>query len=58
MPSPADIRAARRAFGLTQSQAGAMVGVTDRAWRYWERGERNMPTSAWELFQIKTKARE
>ena len=55
MPSPADIRAARRAFGLTQSQAGALCGVTDRAWRYWERGEREMPKGMWELFNIKTK---
>ena len=55
MPSPATIRAARLSLGLTQSQAGALVGVTDRAWRYWERGERVMPSSAWELWQIKTK---
>ena len=55
MPSPAEIKEARVAAGLTQSQAAALVGVTDRAWRYWEGGRRNMPTSAWELFKIKTK---
>lgn len=55
MPSPADIREARHRAGLTQSQAAALVGVTDRAWRYWERGSRTMPSSAWELFKIKTK---
>ena len=55
MPSPADIRQSRRALGLTQAQAGALVGVTDRAWRYWERGERVMPKGMWELFNLKTK---
>lgn len=54
-PSPALIRTARLALGLTQSQAGALVGVTDRAWRYWERGERVMPKGMWELFNLKTR---
>ena len=55
MPSPSTIRASRLRLGLTQSQAGALVGVTDRAWRYWERGERVMPKGMWELFNLKTK---
>lgn len=55
MPSPADIRASRLSLGLTQAQAGELVGVTDRAWRYWERGERVMPRGMWELWVIKTK---
>ena len=55
MPSPSEIRQSRLSLGLTQAQAGALVGVTDRAWRYWERGERVMPSSAWELFNLKTK---
>ena len=48
------IRAARLSLGLTQSQAGALVGVTDRAWRYWETGKRKMPSGMWELFVLKT----
>lgn len=55
MPSPADIRASRLSLGLTQAQAGGLVGVTDRAWRYWEAGRRTMPVGIWELFQLKTK---
>ena len=55
MPSPATIRSSRLALGLTQAQAGALVGVTDRAWRYWEAGRRTMPVGIWELFQLKTK---
>ena len=55
MPNPTEIKEARANAGLTQSQAAALVGVTDRAWRYWERGSRTMPSSAWELFKIKTK---
>lgn len=55
MPSPADIRATRISLGLTQAQAGAMVGVTDRAWRAWEAGFRVMPGAKWELWVIKTR---
>ena len=55
MPSPQEIKDARAKAGLTQAQAAALVGVTDRAWRYWERGSRSMPSSAWELFLLKTK---
>ena len=57
-PTPSEILAARQAAGLTQTQAAGLVGVKLRAWQYWEAGERTMPASAWELFQIKTKARE
>ena len=53
-PTPQEILAARKAAGLTQTRAAAMVGVKLRAWQYWEAGERTMPTSAWELFNIKT----
>ena len=55
MPSPADIRASRLSLGLTQSQAGAMVGASRRTWQSWEIGQRNMPHAKWELWLIKTK---
>lgn len=56
MPSPHDIREARLRAGLTQAQAGALVGApSKRTWQDWEAGKRNMPTAKWELFQIKTK---
>lgn len=56
MPSPAEIKEARVAAGLTQTQAAALVGVQPRAWRYWEVGGRKMSGAVWELFQIKVKA--
>lgn len=35
-PSPAEIRAIRRARGLTIEQAAASVGVKPRTWLAWE----------------------
>ena len=53
-PTPQEILAARKAAGLTQTQASGLVGVKLRAWQYWEAGVRVMPGSKWELFLIKT----
>ena len=58
MPSPHEIREARHRAGLTQSQAAALVGVQPRAWRYYEGGGRKMGVAVWELFLIKTGAKE
>jgi DNA-binding XRE family transcriptional regulator len=55
MPSPAEISEARHHAGLTQEQAGAVIGATRRTWQNWENGTRNMPPAKWELFQIKVK---
>lgn len=55
MPSPAAIRASRISLGLTQAQAGALVGVSDRAWRHWEAGRSKMRERLWEMFQEKAK---
>ena len=55
MPSPTLIRTTRLALGLTQAQAGAIVGATARTWRAWEAGVRVMPGSKWELWEIKTR---
>lgn len=56
MPSPQEIKEARRKAGLTQSQAGALVGApSQRTWQDWEGGRRNMPAAKWELFLLKTK---
>ena len=57
-PTKEQVRTSRLSLGLTQSQAGALVGVTDRTWRYWESGFRAMPGSKWELFNLKTKELE
>ena len=55
MPSPKDIRTLRLSLGLTQAQAGELVGASARAWRAWEAGFRVMPGAKWELFNLKTK---
>ena len=52
-PSPAAIKAARAAFGLTQTQAGAVVHTTLRAWQRWESGDAPMHPGLWELFRHK-----
>ena len=54
MPSPSTIRTTRLSLGLTQQQAGELVGASARTWRAWEAGFRVMPGSKWELFLIKT----
>lgn len=52
--TPADIREARLAAGLTLKAAAALVHVDIRTWQRWEAGEREMSPAHWELFQIKT----
>lgn len=53
-PDPAEIRAAREAAGLTQTEAGALVHSALRSWQDWEAGARRMHPAIWELFLIKT----
>ena len=62
-PSPAEIRAAREAAGLTQTEAAELVHSTLRAWQNWEVEEnsaeqRRMHTATWELFRVKVAARD
>ena len=56
-PTPAEVRAAREAAGLTQTQAAALVRATARNWQQWEQTEgsnaRRMHPGLWELFQSK-----
>jgi len=49
-PQPADIRAARDAAGLTQTQAAALIHGTMRAWQEYEAGNRKLHPGLWELF--------
>jgi DNA-binding transcriptional regulator YiaG len=53
-PDPAEIKALREIFGLTQNEAATQVHVKLRAWQWWESGDRKMPIGLWELFLIKT----
>lgn len=57
-PTPAEVRTAREAAGLTQAQAAALVYASLRNWQQWEQGEgassaRRMHPGLWELFMIK-----
>jgi DNA-binding transcriptional regulator YiaG len=51
--TPAAIRAARLAAGLTQTQAGALCHRSLRAWQDAEAGTRNLDAAAWELFLLR-----
>jgi putative transcriptional regulator len=53
-PTPAEILAARKAAGLTQSKAAALVYRSLNSWQRWEIGDRTMPPGLWELFLNKT----
>ncbi len=51
---PTDIRAARKAAGLSQTAAGALCHRTLRAWQAVEAGDRTLDLAAWELFLLRT----
>lgn len=56
-PTPEEIRAARLAAGLTQMQAGALIGTSRRTWQNWEApvslpNHRNMHVAKWRLFNL------
>ena len=55
VPNTDEILAARKAAGLTQTQAGELVHTTCRTWQQWEAGDRKMHPAFWELFRIKTR---
>lgn len=54
-PKPAAIRAARKAAGLTQTQAAALIYSTMRTWQDWEAGARRMHPALFELFLLKSR---
>lgn len=58
-PTPAEVRAAREAAGLSQTAAADLVHTTCRTWQQWEaeegsKGNRRMHPAFWELFRIKS----
>lgn len=53
-PTPAQIRAARVAAGLTQTEAAALIYATLRTWQDWEAGKRRMHPAFWELWRAKS----
>lgn len=53
-PTPEELRSARNAAGMTQTEAAETVHMSMRAWQQWEGDERTMPPGLFELFMIKT----
>ena len=53
-PTPTQIKDARQAAGLTQTQAAALIYKKVLAWQRYESGGRAMDPALYELFLIKT----
>jgi len=51
-PTPAQVKAAREAAGLTQEAAGERIHATLRGWQDWEYGNRRMHPAFFHLFCI------
>lgn len=52
-PAPDEIKQARAAAGMTQSEAAALIYSTMRTWQDWESGARRMHPAFMELWRIK-----
>jgi putative transcriptional regulator len=56
-PRPAEIRAAREACGLTQTEAAELIYCALNTWQQWESEDpgqsRRMHPAFWELWQLK-----
>jgi DNA (cytosine-5)-methyltransferase 1 len=52
-PTPDQIKAAREAAGLTQTEAANLAWVKLRTWQDWEYAKTPIPLGLWELFLIK-----
>jgi DNA-binding transcriptional regulator YiaG len=52
-PTPEQIRAARVAASLTQTEAALLIHGTMRSWQEYEAGNRRMHPGLWELFRMK-----
>jgi DNA-binding transcriptional regulator YiaG len=53
-PTPAEVRAARDAAGLTQREAADVVYASYRAWEDWEYGKRRCHPAMLRLFRLLT----
>lgn len=54
-PSPVEVKQARAAAGLTQTEASQLVHAGLRSWMQWEAGDRAMHPAFWELFLLKAR---
>ena len=57
VPEKNEILLARRDAGLTQVQAGELIGIKAEHWSRLENGHCLMPAHKWDYFLIKLKAR-
>lgn len=55
--TPEAVKAARARAGMTQGQAGAVLGRSWRTWQNWELGDRNMRPELMDLFKLKVRAK-
>jgi len=55
-PDPKSIITARKAAGLTQTQAAKLVHAACRSWQQWEAGDRKMHPAFYHLFLIRATA--
>lgn len=49
-PTPEEVLAVRKAAGMTQEEAGAVLFCSRRGWQEWEKGRRDMHPAFWDLF--------
>ncbi len=52
MTTPAELRAARLAAGLSQAKAAQLMGYSLGAWRKWEAGTRPIPAKLLHFFRM------
>ncbi len=50
--TPTDLRIILNSLGLTQAEAAAVLGVSERAVRAWADGFRNVPAPAQKLLRL------
>lgn len=50
-PTPAQLTAAREQLGLTQTEAGALLGIHQVSWARYEGGTRTMSGVEWAYFK-------
>lgn len=48
-----EVKAIREAAGMTVAEAAKVIGITARAWQYWESGNRTPSPQTSELIRIK-----
>lgn len=53
-PTSKQIRGLRTRYGLTQTEAAALVYSALRTWQEWEAGTSRMHPGLWELWKLKT----